>query len=138
VTKTGIDTTDTGLLRLNFITNDSGEISLVRMKVEGALDHPIEFILKPNIIDVDKAILEKYVGDYELSGTTIKVYIKNESKLYLFVNGQPEYELLATDKHKFSFKTLEGYKVEFVESDDESITEIILTQPNGTFKATRK
>ena len=84
------------------------------------------------------ATLEKYVGDYELSGTAIKVYIKNDSKLYLFVKGQPEYELLATDKHKFSFKTLEGFKVEFVESDDESITEIILIQPNGTFKAMRK
>lgn len=137
-TKTGIDTTDTGPIRFNFNTNDGGEISFVKMKVEGALDHPIEFKHKPNIIDVDKAILEKYVGDYELSGTAIKVYIKNKSKLYLFVKGQPEYELLATDKHKFSFKTLEGYKIEFVESDDESITEIILIQPNGTFKATRK
>ena len=138
VTKTGSDITDRGLLRLNFITNDGGEISLVKMKVEGALDHPIEFIHKPNIIDVDKENLEKYVGNYELSETTIKVYIKNESKLYLFVNGQPEYELLATDKHKFSFKTLDGYKVEFIESVDESITEIILIQPNGTFKATKK
>ena len=138
VTKTGIDTADKGPLRLNFITNNGGEISLVRMKVEGALDHPIQFKHKPNIIDVDKATLEKYVGDYELSGTAIKVYIKNDSKLYLFVKGQPEYELLATDKHKFSFKTLEGFKVEFVESDDESITEIILIQPNGTFKAMRK
>lgn len=138
VTKTGIDTSETGPLRFNFITNDGGEISLVRIKVEGALDHPIEFKHSPNIVDVDKAILEKYVGDYELAGTTIKVYIKNETKLYLFVQGQPEYELLATDKHKFSFKTLEGFKVEFVESDDGSITEVLLIQPNGTFKASRK
>jgi len=138
VTKTGIDTTDNGPLRLNFITNDGGEISLVKMKVEGALDHPIEFKHKPNVIHVDKATLERYVGDYELSGTVIKVYIKNKNKLYVFVAGQPEYELLATDKHKFSFKTLEGFKVEFVESDGKSINEIKLIQPNGTFKATRK
>ena len=138
VTKTGIDTTETGPLRLNFITNDGGEISLVRMKVEGALDHPIEFKHSPNIVDVDKAILEKYVGDYELAGTAIKIYVKNETKLYLFVTGQPEYELLATDKHKFSFKALEGFKVEFVESEDGSITDILLIQPNGTFKASKK
>lgn len=137
VTKTGIDTTDTGPLRLNFNTNDAGDISLVRIKTEGALDHPIEFKHSPNIVDVDNAILEKYVGDYELAGTTIKVYIKNENKLYLFVQGQPEYELLATDKHNFSFKTLEGFKVEFLESDDGTITEILLIQPHGTFKASR-
>jgi len=52
--------------------------------------------------------------------------------------GQPEYELLATDKHKFSFKALEGFKVEFVEFDDKSINEIVFIQPNGTFKAKRK
>lgn len=138
VTKTGIDTADKGPLRLNFITNNGGEISLVRMKVEGALDHPIQFKHKPNIINVEKAILEKYVGNYELSETAIKVYIKNQSKLYLFVKGQPEYELLATAEHKFYFKTLEGFKVEFVESEDNSINEIVLIQPNGTFKATRK
>ena len=138
VTKTGIDTSDTNPLRLNFNTNDAGEISLVKMKLEGALDHPIEFKQTPNIIDVDKAILERYVGDYELSGIEIKVYTKNENKLYLFVTGQQEYELLATETHKVVIRTLEDYKVEFVESDDKLINKIMVIQPNGTFEATRK
>ena len=138
VTNTGIDTTDSWSLRLNFDTNNSGEISSAKMKLEGAIDYPIEFKRKPNVIDVDKTILEKYVGDYEFSGTPIKVYIKNESKLYLFIEGQPEYELLATEKHKFSLKILEGYKVEFVEADNGSITDIVFIQPNGKFKASKK
>ena len=138
VTKTGIDTPDTGSFRFNFNSGNGGDVSLVKIKLEGALDHPIKFKHKPNIIDVDKETLDRYVGDFDLSGTVIKVYIKNESKLYLFVKGQPEYELLAMDKHKFSFKTLEGFKVEFVESEDKSINEIILIQPHGTYKATRK
>ena len=108
------------------------------MKVEGALDQPIEFKHTPNIIEVDKATLEKYVGEYSLAGTAIKVYIKDEDKLFLFVTGQPEYELLATATHKFSFKTLEGFEVEFIEGEDKSVNEITVIQPNGTFKATRK
>ena len=68
----------------------------------------------------------------------IKVYIKNENKLYLFVKGQPEYELLATGTHKFVIRTLEGFKVEFVESDDKLINKIMVIQPNGTFEASRK
>ncbi len=138
ITETGIDTTGIGPLRFNFGTNDGGDISDVRMKVEGALEDPIVFKHTPTTIDVDKATLETYVGDYELAGTVIKVYIKNEDVLYLFVAGQPEYELLATSKHKFSFKILEGFKVEFLESEDGSINEVMLIQPNGTFKATRK
>lgn len=138
ISKTGIDTTDTGPLRFNFITSDAGEIASVRMKIEGALDHPIEFDHEPNEIDVDLATLEKYTGEYDLSGTEIKIYIKNENTLYLFVAGQPEYEVIPTDKHIFTFKTLDGFKVEFKESDDKSINQLILRQPNGTFKATRK
>ena len=138
VTKTGIDTTDTGPLRFNFSTSNGGDVSSVAIKLEQALDDPIEFKHEPVTIDVDKSTLERYVGEYEFAGTEIKVYLKNEKTLYLFVAGQPEYQLLPTGKHKFSFKALEGFKVEFLESDDESINEVMLIQPNGTFKATRK
>lgn len=138
VTKTGIDTTDSdGEMRFNFTTNNSGEIASVKAKMEGALD-PIEFKHKPNTIKVDKDILAKYVGEYELGGMVAKVYIKNDNKLFVFVPGQPEYEMLATDKHKFSFKTLEGYKLEFVEAADKTINSLIFIQPNGKFTAKRK
>jgi len=137
ITKTGIDTTNAGLIKANFSTNDAGDISNLKMKMEQALDHSIKFKRKPNTIEVDSETLKKYTGDFELASTPIKIYIKKE-KLYLFVSGQPEYELLATDKHKFVFKVLDGYKVEFVESEDGSFNLITLIQPNGTFKVKRK
>lgn len=137
VNKTVIDTSESSSLRFNFVTNDIGDISYAKMQVEPALD-PIEFKRTPNTITVNKTDLEKYVGDYTLLGTPLKVYIKDENVLYLFVPGQPEYELIATSKHKFSFKIIEGFKVEFFESDDASINEMNVIQPNGTFKATRK
>lgn len=138
ITNKNIDTTQRGSTRLNFKTNSSGEIISVEINMEPALDHSIEFKHTPNIIAVDKETLEKYVGTYELAEMEIKVYIKNDKTLYLFVAGQPEYELLPTDNHKFSFKILEGFKVEFVENENKQYNEIILIQPNGTFKASRK
>lgn len=133
-----IDSTHLGhSMNIKFNTNNTGDISNVEIKLEPILE-PIIFIRRPNTIHVDEATLGSYVGDFDLSGTAIKVYIKNKNKLYLFITGQPEYELLATGKHKFSFKTLEGFKVEFVESDDKLVNEIIVIQPNGTFRATRK
>ena len=137
VEKEGIDTTDTSPLRFNFETNTSGDISHVKVKIEPALDHPLEFKREPSTIEVAEALLEKYVGTFELSGMNIKVYTKQSNTLYLFVQGQPEYELLATDKHKFSFKTLEGFKVEFIESEGGAIDEMTLFQPNGTFATKR-
>ncbi|OBX27175.1 CubicO group peptidase (beta-lactamase class C family) [Gelidibacter algens] len=136
VTKTGIDTTDAGPMRFNFATNDVGDISSVSLKAEAALE-PIVFKRTPNTIDVSSSDLEKYVGDYSLMGTPLKIYTKNETVLYLFVPGQPEYELMPTEKHKFSLKVLDGYKIEFLETD-KVITDMNLIQPNGTFKAKKE
>jgi len=138
VTETEIDTSNSGPVRFNFRTNNTGEIASADLNIESTLDHPIEFKHKPSTIEVSTETLKTYVGNYDLNGLEIKVYTKNENTLYLFVAGQPEYELLATDIHKFVFKTLEGFKVEFVESKGKVVNEMILTQPNGTFKVSRK
>ncbi|OUS01996.1 penicillin-binding protein [Flavobacteriales bacterium 33_180_T64] len=132
-----IDTSGIGnSLKITFSTNDSGDISNAKVAAEPTVD-PIEFKRTPNSIDVDLKTLDGYIGDYEISGTEIKVYIKKEA-LYFFVTGQPEYELIPTAKHKFSFKTLEGFKIEFIASEDGKITELKAIQPNGIFTAKRK
>jgi len=48
-----------GSHRFNFSTNDVGEIASVKMNIEHALNHPIEFNHECNEIDVDLATLEK-------------------------------------------------------------------------------
>ncbi|WP_179320550.1 serine hydrolase [Winogradskyella helgolandensis] len=133
-----IDTTEIGnALKLNFSTNVAGDIDYGRIDIEGIVD-PIAFKHTPNTIDVDAKTLEQYVGEYDLMGTEIKAYIKDKNVLYVFVPGQPEYALIPTAAHKFNFKTLEGFKIEFIESDDKSINEVKFIQPNGTFVAKRK
>ncbi|MFT4611144.1 MAG: CubicO group peptidase (beta-lactamase class C family) [Glaciecola sp.] len=137
ITDNKVDTTQYGnSLKATFITNDAGDISGYNIKIEPTVD-AIVFKRTPNTIDVETKTLEMYIGDYDIAGTEIKIYIKKEV-LYLFVKGQPEYEQIATAKHKFSFKTLEGFKIEFLESEDGTIGEIKMIQPNGTFVAKRK
>lgn len=131
-----IDTTKSPVL-LSFTTNTAGDIDGVTIPVEPTLD-AMKFKRTPKTIEVASGQLEQYAGEYELAGTTIKIYIKNEKVLYAFVPGQPEYELLATGKHKFTIKILEGYNLEFVEGDDGNIKQVKFIQPNGTFTATKK
>ena len=137
VTKTGLDTADTGPLRFNFSIGDAGDIDVVKIKLEDAVD-PIEFKHQPAAIKVDRLTLTKYVGDFELAGMVAKFYLKEDDTLYMFVAGQPEYELVATDPYKFSLIKLDGYKLEFIESADKSVSEVILIQPEGSYKAKRK
>jgi hypothetical protein len=58
--------------------------------------------------------------------------------LFLFVEGQPEYELQPSGINKFSTKKLEGYSFEFTEAENGNINGVLFIQPNGTFKATKK
>ena len=97
----------------------------------------IAFKRTPNTIDVDAKTLEQYVGKYDLAGTEIKAYIKDENVLYVFLKGQPEYALIPTAEDTFNFKTLEGFKIEFIKIDDK-IAEVKFIQPNGIFVAKRK
>jgi hypothetical protein len=76
--------------------------------------------------------LQKYTGEYDLSGMVIKVYIENET-LTALVPGQPAYPLAAIDTDKFTFKTLKGFKAVFNKNDKGEITEMIFIQPNGTY-----
>ena len=133
-----VDTTEIGQsLKLTFNTNVAGDVANLSIEIEPTLDG-ILFERTPNSIDVDTEVMDSYVGEYELAGATIKVYVKNENVLYVFVPGQPEYELLPTAKHKFSFKTLEGFKLEFIEDENQDITKVRIIQPNGTFIANKK
>ncbi|WP_299123867.1 serine hydrolase [uncultured Winogradskyella sp.] len=123
-------------LKITFSTNEAGDIDYGRVGIEPMVD-PIAFKRTPNTIDVDVETLQQYVGKYDLMGTEIKVYIKDENVLYAFVPNQPEYELVPTAEHKFSLKVLDGYKVEFIKTDGK-ISAIKFIQPNGTFTGQRK
>ena len=82
--------------------------------------------------------MQQYEGEYDLGGTALKVYLKGDKTLYLFVPGQPEYELVPVDKDKFSIKILKGFTVQFNRDDNKEVSELLSIQPNGTFKAKKK
>jgi len=121
----------------NFRTNVSGDISEVSINVEPAIENSIAFKKIPSAVEIDKAKLEAYTGDYVVNGITIKFYLK-DAALILYVPGQREYELIPLGEHLFQFEALDNYKVEFIESDEKEINGVKLIQPNGTFVANRK
>ena len=84
--------------------------------------------------EIKEEDLKLYVGEYELGGLVAKVYIKDKKKLFLFVPGQPEYELSYLGNYKFALKTLSGYKIEFEKVTD-AIASCNFIQPNGILKA---
>ena len=124
--------------KMHFNMDSNGEIISLDMKLEPAVKD-IVFKKLPPAIELKKDALKKYEGDYELApGVIAKFYIKGEKTLNAFIEGQPEYELMATGKNKFELKALKGYSVLFEENDKGEILSASFIQPNGTFKAKRK
>jgi CubicO group peptidase (beta-lactamase class C family) len=118
----------------NFQTNDIGDIASVSLKLEPTLE-PIIFERSPANVAVSKEKLDTYVGVYTLSGINVKVFLKDEN-LMLFVPGQPEYTLLPVKENEFVIKGLTGYKGIFETIN--GVLNLVMVQPNGTFKAIKK
>ena len=132
--KDGIDTTGVSF-PAQFNTGLSGYIESASINLEPTVK-PIVFTRSSKEIANDS--LQAYTGEYQISTVTIKVYTKADSSLYMFVPGQPEYQLIPIDKDKFSLKNLNGFSVQFNRNDKNEITELLSIQPNGTFKARKK
>jgi CubicO group peptidase (beta-lactamase class C family) len=133
--KFGIDTTEEST-PFQFQLSRAGEINSVEAEMQPGLK-PIQFTRTPKPAPVDASELQKYVGDYELSGVTAKVYIKTD-KLFVLVPGQPEYETIPAGNREFKLKVLSGYSIKFDVNEKNEVTGLNFIQPNGTFKAKRK
>jgi hypothetical protein len=129
VTDNTVNTDDDFGFNFNFKTNDLGDIDGVDLKLEPTLD-PLFFSRSPSEIIIDEANLNTFVGTYTLSGAELKVTLENGT-LKLLVPQQPKYTLTPVTPTEFIIKGLSGYKAEF------SGKNLILHQPNGTFKAVK-
>jgi CubicO group peptidase (beta-lactamase class C family) len=133
----GIDTVEGVLpMKLQFTMSTAGDIEGFSIPFEAGLK-PLVFSKKLKPITVPTNGLQKYVGDYDLNGVVIKVYLKN-NVLYALVPGQPDYELVPVDKDKFGLKVAPGYFALFGVDANNKATDMTFIQPNGNFKATRK
>ena len=133
----GYDTATDAGLKLQFAMDPAGDITGVSMPLEPTLDKPIHFNRVPKTRSLDSALLQKYVGEYDFGPVTAKVYLKGRS-LYLFVPGQPEYEMANVGPDKFQLKPLNGYYAQFILDEQGRVTAMMAIQPNGNFKAKKK
>ncbi len=130
-----IDTSGNSPLKFQFFMNEAGEINALNLKLEPTLE-ALKFNRSPRTVKTSADDLQKYAGDYELGGATVKVSVKNNT-LFTLVPGQPEYEMSALGNDRFALKIAQGYYVQF-EVKDKEVTQLTFQQPNGNFVAKRK
>jgi len=79
----------------------------------------------------------KYLGDYNMGGQQVKVYLKQEI-LMAKIPGQPDYILIPFAKDAFAIKGIKGYSVLFETGKAGDVIGFTLQQPSGNIKAERK
>lgn len=128
-----VDTTEVFNVLIPFYMNEAGDIVSTKLQLQPGLN-ALTFTKTGKSKEVSENELQVFVGEYQLAPQAIaRVYTKDK-KLYLFIQGQPEYELLPVGDRKFEIKSLTGFSVEF-EGKDDSVEAVKFIQPNGIFKA---
>ncbi|MEN5088885.1 serine hydrolase [Sphingobacterium faecium] len=133
IDKKGVIDTAYSEFKFNFSFGNDGKIAGLTIPMDGK---SVFFTFRPKAVDLSKEVMDRYVGEYILGGTLIKVYLKGNI-LVASVPGQTDYETTAIGNHTFKINILTGYNLQFELVNDKAVS-LTFKQPNGYFKAVRK
>jgi hypothetical protein len=99
--------------KISFQTDLKGNISgfSVQMPTAGK---PIVFTRLPEKKMMERAFLEKFVGQYEFQGMTVTILIKEGNALFASVPGQGDLELVPYKGTEFNLKNIPDASLEFI------------------------
>ncbi|KIC93241.1 serine hydrolase [Flavihumibacter solisilvae] len=128
---------DMNATKIRFVTGEGGDIEAFEVSMEQGVK---DILFKKELVikTVSRLQLEKFTGEYELQSVVLKVSLKGEKTLTLFVPGQPEYELVPQGENQFGLKGLQGFIIKFEVDNTGQVTALTSIQPNGIFTAVRK
>jgi hypothetical protein len=121
---------------VSFFTDTQGNITSLSIPLEHAVKDII-FTRIPEKGMTETSFLEKFVGEYDLSGRLLIISLR-ENYLVASLSGQPDYELAPYKETEFNFKNWSGFSIKFTTDTAGNVTEAVITQPNAVFTASKK
>lgn len=88
-------------------------------------------------IKLDDAVLQQFVGEYQLAPNFSINFTLKEAYLYGQATGQPPFQLFAKSDKRFFLKAIEA-EVEFIKNAEGKVTEMILYQNGREIKGQKK
>lgn len=115
---------------LKFSRDAAGKIILATFDDRGDVtewkksDKPLE---EKKVVVVDEALLEKYVGEYEIEPGFSLAFTREGNRLFTQATGQGKFEVFAESNTKFFLRVVDA-QVEFVADEDGKVNLMILYQ----------
>jgi len=116
-------------------TGATGDIAMKLASVTRG--EPVVLVSERKEIQVSPAVLEKYVGTYELTPNFSIVMTVEGGHLMTQATGQPKFPLFAESETKFFLKVVDA-EVEFVKNDKGDVDSLILHQGGRDVKGMKK
>ena len=93
---------------------------------------------RPDYQTIDTALMSEYAGDYELSPQAVARVFVHEKRLFMFVPGQGEAELLALSPTEFTIMPVAGVRVQFERADNGRVTHVSIAIGEQAMRATKR
>ncbi|MFN8528841.1 MAG: serine hydrolase [Anaerolineae bacterium] len=122
--------------KLQYLMDLKGNIDRLCVSLEPSIA-PSTFTRMADASLKNRAFLDQFAGEYELMGMVLTVTVRGEDALLASIPGQGDVILEPFQGTTFNLKGMPGFSFEFVKQND-AVTEIKISQPNGTFTATKR
>lgn len=124
-----------GLL-VQFRDDLAGFVDAALVQLEPAAA-PIRFERAPDAALADPLLHARLAGEYTLLGQTLRIE-RGPEGLSLLAPGQPAYALRPATHGRFRLDVADGYWARFEVDSEGPARAVVITQPNGVFRAERR
>jgi hypothetical protein len=121
--------------QVRFARNEGGQV-IQAIHKQGGQTFEAPKLEEEAVATVDPAVLETYVGEYDLNGTPVNI-TREDEQLYLQVTGQPKFEMYPRSATEFFMKAVKA-DITFVENEAGKVDQLILAQGGAKYTLPRK
>lgn len=128
-----------GDIVIEFIIEEDGSVNSFNY-TESALTRVCKRIVEEEreeeVVDIDPAVFEDYVGEYEIFPEIVIKFFTEEGKVYAQITGQPSFELTPVSENEFVNKMIDA-NISFARDEEGKVVELILKQLGVEYRCKR-
>lgn len=128
--------------RLTFHVEGEGKAAAVTLHQHGRsmpakrIEGEVAARPSPREVAIDPAVLEAYVGRYQLAPDFVLTVTRDGSRLFVQATAQPKLEIFASSPREFFYKVVDA-RITFERDDTGRVTGLVLHQNGRNMPATR-
>ena len=119
--------------QITFVRNEEGEVTHVIHR-QGGREFEAPKLKDEPPAEVDPAVYDAYVGEYDYGGDRILTVTKEDDRLFAQMTGQPKFEIFPKSETEFFWKVANA-QIEFVKDENGKVVKAIHHQAGMKIEA---